>query len=103
MAIEPKSPRKRAVKKVSKKKSLTTDTSTEIVDAVSVEATENKRKKKAPAIPVPIFQAAPEEKAPKTVRKSVGKVKEEESAPESAATSEDDDSRGGRNRRRRRG
>jgi len=33
MAIEPKSPRKRAVKKVSKKKSLSADTSTEIVDA----------------------------------------------------------------------
>jgi len=103
MAIEPKSPRKRAVKKTSKKKSLAADTSAEIVESVSVEATETKSKKKAPAIPVPIFQAAPEEKAPKTVRKSVAKVKEEESAPESAETSEDEDSRGGRNRRRRRG
>lgn len=103
MAIEPKSPRKRAVKKITKKKSLAADTSTEIVDAPSVEANETKSKKKAPAIPVPIFQAAPEEKAPKAARKAVAKVKEEESAPEGAATSEDDDSRGGRNRRRRRG
>ena len=103
MAIEPKSPRKRAVKKISKKKSLAADTSTEIVDTPSVEATETKSKKKAPAIPVPIFQEATTEKAPKAARKAVAKVKEEESAPESAATSEDDDSRGGRNRRRRRG
>ncbi|QLL24813.1 ribonuclease E/G [Actinobacteria bacterium IMCC26103] len=103
MAIEPKSPRKRAVKKISKKKSLAADTSTEIVDAPSVEANETKSKKKAPAIPVPIFQEATTEKAPKAARKAVAKVKEEESAPESAATSEDDDSRGGRNRRRRRG
>jgi ribonuclease E len=103
MAIEPKSPRKRAVKKTSKKKSLAADTSTEIVDAPSVEATETKSKKKAPAIPVPIFQEATTEKAPKAARKVVAKVKEEESAPESAVTSDDDDSRGGRNRRRRRG
>ncbi len=103
MAIEPKSPRKRAVKKTSKKKSLAADTSTEIVDTPSVEATETKSKKKAPAIPVPIFQEATTEKAPKAARKAVAKVKEEESAPESAVTSEDDDSRGGRNRRRRRG
>ena len=103
MAIEPKSPRKRAVKKVSKKKSLAADTSNEIVDAPAAEVTEAKSKKKAPAIPVPIFQEATTEKAPKAVRKSVVKVKEEESAPESAAISEDDDSRGGRNRRRRRG
>ncbi|CAN2210667.1 CafA Ribonucleases G and E [Candidatus Nanopelagicaceae bacterium] len=103
MAIEPKSPRKRAVKKVSKKKSLAADTSTEIVDAPAAEVSETKGKKKAPAIPVPIFQEATTEKAPKAARKAVAKVKEEESAPESAVTSEDDDSRGGRNRRRRRG
>ncbi|CAN2211320.1 CafA Ribonucleases G and E [Candidatus Nanopelagicaceae bacterium] len=103
MAIEPKSPRKRAVKKVSKKKSLAADTSTEIVDASAAEVSETKGKKKAPAIPVPIFQEATTEKAPKAARKAVAKVKEEESAPESAVTSEDDDSRGGRNRRRRRG
>ena len=112
MAIEPKSPRKRAVKKVSKKKSLAADSTVEKVDAVqtpAVEVSETKSKKKSPAIPVPIFQAAPEEKAPKAVRKSAVKAKVETSlpenvvAPESDATSEDDDSRGGRNRRRRRG
>jgi ribonuclease E len=109
MAIEPKSPRKRAVKKVSKKKSLAADKSTEIVDAPVAEAVESKSKKKAPAIPVPIFQAAPEEKAPKAPRKSAaksakeGKVTESAAPTAAAATSEDDDSRGGRNRRRRRG
>ena len=109
MAIEPKSPRKRAVKKVSKKKSLAADTSTEVVDSPAVEVTDTKSKKKAPAIPVPIFQAAPEEKAPKAARKNTAKAKSEESAPEvSVATdggssSDEEDSRGGRNRRRRRG
>jgi ribonuclease E len=73
MAIEPKSPRKRAVKKVSKKKSLAADKSTEIVDAPVAEAVESKTKKKAPAIPVPIFQAATTEKAPKAARKSAVK------------------------------
>ena len=109
MAIEPKSPRKRAVKKVSKKKSLAADTSTEVVDSPAVEVTDTKSKKKAPAIPVPIFQAAPEEKAPKAARKNTAKAKSDESAPEvSVATdggssSDEEDSRGGRNRRRRRG
>ena len=109
MAIEPKSPRKRAVKKVSKKKSLAADTSTEVVDSPAVEVTDTKSKKKAPAIPVPIFQAAPEEKAPKAARKNTAKAKSDESALEvSVATdggssSDEEDSRGGRNRRRRRG
>ena len=109
MAIEPKSPRKRAVKKVSKKKSLAADTSTEVVDSPAVEVTDTKSKKKAPAIPVPIFQAAPEEKAPKAARKNTAKAKSEESAPEDSvatdggSSSDEEDSRGGRNRRRRRG
>ena len=108
MAIEPKSPRKRAVKKVSKKKSLAAEKSTEIVDAPVAEAVESKSKKKAPAIPVPIFQAATTEKAPKVARKSAAKKEATDkpapsSVPEGAAISEDEDSRGGRNRRRRRG
>jgi ribonuclease E len=108
MAIEPKSPRKRAVKKVSKKKSLAAEKSTEIVDAPVAEAVEGKSKKKSPAIPVPIFQAATTEKVPKVARKSAAKKETSEtpsasSAPESAATADDEDSRGGRNRRRRRG
>jgi len=109
MAIEPKSPRKRAVKKISKKKSLAADTSTEIVDAPVAEAAEGKSKKKAPAIPVPIFQAATTEKAPKAPRKAAVKdaavksVVETSTPTEGAASSDDEDSRGGRNRRRRRG
>ncbi len=111
MAIEPKSPRKRAVKKASKKKSAEVEASVDTTPAV--EATETKSKKKAPLIPVPIFQAAPEEKAPKAATKKSAKkteaVSETEekvsasSAGNDSADSEDSDSRGGRNRRRRRG
>ncbi len=111
MAIEPKSPRKRAVKKVSKKKSVEQEASVETTPVV--EATETKSKKKAPSIPVPIFQAAPVEKAPKAAaKKSAKKVEpasesEEKVSTTSAGTdsadSEDSDARGGRNRRRRRG
>ena len=114
MAIEPKSPRKRAVKKVGKKKSVPGESSTDVIDSPVAEVTEAKSKKKAPTIPVPIFQAAPEEKAPKSapknVKKSVPKVETTEAATESkSGDAEDDDSsdgsdsRAGRNRRRRRG
>ncbi len=110
MAIEPKSPRKRAVKKVSKKKAAEQEAGVEVTPAV--ETTETKSKKKAPSIPVPIFQAAPAEKAPKAAaKKSVKKIEvvdtEEKSDSSSASVesvdSEDSDARGGRNRRRRRG
>ena len=114
MAIEPKSPRKRAVKKIGKKKSVPSESSTDVIDAPVVEVTEAKSKKKAPSIPVPIFQAAPEEKAPKSApksaKKSVPKVETTEAATESKSgdaegsdSSDDSDSRAGRNRRRRRG
>ncbi len=111
MAIEPKSPRKRAVKKVSKKKSVEQEASVETTPVV--EATETKSKKKAPSIPVPIFQAAPVEKAPKAAaKKSAKKVEPASESEEKVSTSsvgtdsadsEDSDARGGRNRRRRRG
>jgi ribonuclease E len=110
MAIEPKSPRKRAVKKVSKKKVAEQEASVDTTPAV--EATEAKSKKKAPSIPVPIFQAAPAEKAPKAAAKKSAKkveaVETEEKVDSSStgtdsADSEDSDARGGRNRRRRRG
>ncbi|CAN2210598.1 CafA Ribonucleases G and E [Candidatus Nanopelagicaceae bacterium] len=110
MAIEPKSPRKRAVKKVSKKKAAELEASVDTTPAV--EATEAKSKKKAPSIPVPIFQAAPAEKAPKAAAKKSAKkveaVETEEKVDSSStgtdsADSEDSDARGGRNRRRRRG
>ena len=114
MAIEPKSPRKRAVKKVSKKKSA--EQSAAVDTTPETEAVETKSKKKAPSIPVPIFQAAPEEKAPKAaakksakkvepaseVKDSVEKVSTSAAAPDSD-DAEDSDGRGGRNRRRRRG
>ena len=111
MAIEPKSPRKRAVKKTSKKKSA--EQSADVEATPAAEVVESKSKKKAPSIPVPIFQAAPVEKAPKAVAKKSAKKVEVESgsdekvstsaeAPDSADT-DDSDGRGGRNRRRRRG
>ena len=114
MAIEPKSPRKRAVKKVGKKKSVPGENSPDVIAAPVVEVTEAKSKKKAPSIPVPIFQAAPEEKAPKSApksaKKSVPKVEATQAAAESKSedsegsdSSDDSDSRTGRNRRRRRG
>jgi len=106
MAIEPKTPRKRAVKKASAK-----------ADAPVAEVTEEKKttRKKAAAIPVPIFQAAPEkpaakkESATKPAKKAVAKKDsaEPKEATEKVATSEggasDSEERGNRNRRRRRG
>ena len=73
MAIEPKSPRKRAVKK-SSKKSLSAGTTPEPTESAEVtEAVAPKRTKKAAAIPVPIFQAAPVEAAPPKSSKSGAK------------------------------
>jgi ribonuclease E len=106
MAIEPKTPRKRAVKKASAK-----------ADAPVIDVTEEKKttRKKAAAIPVPIFQAAPEKPAAKkeTVSKPAKKAaaKKDSSEPkevaEKTATTEggasDSEERGNRNRRRRRG
>ena len=111
MAIEPKTPRKRAVKKASAK-----------ADAPVTEITEEKKttRKKAAAIPVPIFQAAPEkpaakkETASKPAKKSAGKKAtsqgdsaEPKEATEKVASTEgaasDSEERGNRNRRRRRG
>ena len=104
MAIEPKTPRKRAVKKASAK-----------ADAPVTEVTEEKKttRKKAAAIPVPIFQAAPEKPAAKkessdskprkkvAAKKETSDVEEKPAAADSAAG--DSEERGNRNRRRRRG
>ena len=108
MAIEPKSPRKRAVKKSKSK-----ETSPEVTEVAATEGEASpKTRKKAAAIPVPIFQAAPvDAAAPKRAKKTAAKSgtkdseKSEGSEEQSSATvdSEDSDSRGGRNRRRRRG
>ncbi len=104
MAIEPKTPRKRAVKKASAK-----------ADAPVTEVTEEKKttRKKAAAIPVPIFQAAPEKPAAKkeTVSKPAKKAaaKKDRAEPKEAtekvvaAETSDSEERGNRNRRRRRG
>ena len=121
MAIEPKSPRKRAVKK-SSKKSLSAgstpepaEASAEVTEAAAPLVKSKSGAKKAAAIPVPIFQAAPTEAAPPVKSKSGAKKaakadkpakaeeKEEVSAPAAASDSEDSESRGNRNRRRRRG
>jgi ribonuclease E len=89
MAIEPKTPRKRAAKKASSKKS-------EAVESSDASETKSATKKKSASIPVPMFQAAPvAEKAARPAKKVVAEVAAEESG--------DDDSRAGRNRRRRRG
>jgi ribonuclease E len=109
MAIEPKTPRKRAVKKVS----ATTKVS---VDAPVTEVTEEKKttRKKAAAIPVAIFQAAPEKPAVKKEatetkpRKKAAVKSEKSDITEKPAVSADSDStdsedRANRNRRRRRG
>jgi len=106
MAIEPKSPRKRAVKK-SSKKSLGVPTVDTTESAAAETETAPKSRKKAAAIPVPVFQAAPADAvAPKRAAKSAKKQTPTKESAEPVATdadSEDSDSRAGRNRRRRRG
>jgi ribonuclease E len=101
MAIEPKTPRKRAVKKASA-------TAKANIDAPVTEVTEEKKttRKKAAAVPVPIFQAAPEKPVEaKPRKKAVEKVEKVETTEKPAADSESSDSeeRSSRNRRRRRG
>jgi ribonuclease E len=111
MAIEPKTPRKRAVKKASAK-----------ADAPVTEVAEEKKttRKKTAAVPVPIFQAAPEKPAAKkeTATKPVKKTADKKAAAkadsaepkevaEKVVTTEsgaaDSEDRSSRNRRRRRG
>ena len=110
MAIEPKTPRKRAVKKAAVK-----------ADAPVTEVTEEKKttRKKTAAIPVPIFQAAPEkpaakkETATKPVKKAADKKatskadsaepKESTEKPVADSAAGDSEDRSSRNRRRRRG
>ena len=108
MAIEPKSPRKRAVKK-SSKKSLSSEVSTEPIIAEDAPPRAPKSgAKKAAAIPVPMFQAAPVDAVapPKSSRsgaKKAAKSADAEEVSTPAADSEDSEGRGNRNRRRRRG
>ncbi len=110
MAIEPKSPRKRAVKK-SKGKSKVEESTSEAAPEVtaSEEAPTRAAKagaKKSAAIPVPIFQAADVVAPPRARKSSAKKAEAEKPAAVEEVTnddSDDSDARGGRNRRRRRG
>ena len=119
MAPEPKKSRKRTVKKVaeksekpSKKKAATEEseaapTAPAVTSEAAVDAAP-KRAKKAAAIPVPLFQAAPEVVAPKRAKKVAAKAEapEESQSSQAPATDEgssDNSERPSRNRNRRRG
>ena len=98
MAIEPKSPRKRAVKKVTK---------APVDPAVQTSEQPDKKvsakKKSAAAIPVPMFQAAtPDVKPAKAVREKAP-TKTVEVAKSEVDSESDSDSKDSRGRRRRRG
>ena len=102
MAIEPKTPRKRAVKKASAKADAP------VTEIPTVAEEKKTTRKKAAAIPVPVFQAAPEKPAAAAKprkkaaeKKEVAEVVEKPAVAESAAG--DSEERGNRNRRRRRG
>jgi ribonuclease E len=109
MAIEPKTPRKRAVKKASAKADAP------VTEVPQVAEEKKTTRKKAAAIPVPIFQAAPEKPAAKkeaaskpakkaAAKKADAEVKEVVEKPAATeSTSADSEERGNRNRRRRRG
>ena len=113
MAIAPKNPRKRAAKKTPKLKAEVSPETTPVaavIEAASPEEKKTKPAKKAAAIPVAIFQAAPiAEKAP--AKKAPAKksapakaAKSDEPAVEAEAKGESDsdseDSSRGRRRRR---
>jgi ribonuclease E len=110
MAIEPKSPRKRAVKKSKGKSKVEESTSEAAPDVTASEEAPTRAAKagakKTAAIPVPIFQAADVVAPPRARKSSAKKAEAEKPAAVEEVTnddSEDSDSRGGRNRRRRRG
>jgi len=108
MAIEPKTPRKRAVKKAKASDVEKSDVGAGDVAAVEVTAAETKKpvRKKAAAVLVPIFQAAPDEPIAKAPRKktSADPVVEPVKAEVGSTTGPDDsEDRANRNRRRRRG
>jgi ribonuclease E len=109
MAIEPKSPRKRAAKK-SKSKAGSENTDVSVVAPAPEAEAAPKARKRAAAIPVPIFQAAEATdapaKAPRRAKAKSGDEKDvaEVSAPAASAAGDDGDSDPrSRNRRRRRG
>ncbi len=99
MAIEPKTPRKRAVKKVSKKKASVVEV------PISVAGTPKATvKKKVAAIPVPIFQEAePARKSTAKPRKKVGAKPVKVEVVETSEVSSESSPDLSPNRRRRRG
>jgi ribonuclease E len=108
MAIEPKTPRKRAVKKTKASDVEKSGVGAGEVAVVEVAAAEAKKpvRKKAAAVLVPIFQAAPDEPIAKAPRKKapVDPVVEPVKTEVGSTTGPDDsEDRANRNRRRRRG
>jgi ribonuclease E len=107
MAPEPKKSRKRTVKKAAEKKTADVVETPAAKAEITEEAPAPKRAKKAAAIPVPLFQAAPEVVAPKKAAKKVAAkpaAQKPESAPaEDSDVSESDSDSPRRNRNRRRG
>ena len=102
MAIEPKTPRKRAVKKVSKAPGESGAPSAEPTEK-AVEKKSPVKKKAAAAIPVPIFQAATAEVKPARVVRAKAAAKKEASESAAPEVSSDESSADARGRRRRRG
>jgi ribonuclease E len=106
MAPEPKKSRKRTVKKVAEKKTADAVETPAAKAEITEDAPAPKRAKKAAAIPVPLFQAAPEVVAPKKAAKKVAAkpaAQKPDSAPaedSEAAESDSDSPRRNRNRRR---
>ncbi len=109
MAPEPKTPRKRAAKKVAKAPKAEKTTSAEVITPpVPAEAKKATPRKSAAAIPVPIFQAASieaKEKSSASAKKSAVRKKATLAGQESAVeiTPESNSSEDPRARRRRRG
>ena len=112
MAIAPKGARKRISKKKSAKADSQADTqstesSASVEESVSdstpdVVETESKSSKRAASIPVPMFQAAPEEVAPKKAKpaKSEAQASEDSSETSEESAERRRRRRGGRGRRR---
>ena len=98
MAIEPKSPRKRAVKKVTK---APVDPALQKSDEPDKKA--SAKKKSAAAIPVPIFQAATVDAKPAKAVRAKANAKSGEPAKTESEPSSEADSTDSRGRRRRRG
>ena len=107
MAPEPKKSRKRTVKKAAEKKTADVVETPAAKAEITEETPAPKRAKKAGAIPVPLFQAAPEVVAPKKAAKKVAAkpaAEKPDSAPaEDSDASESDSDSPRRNRNRRRG